>query len=30
MATMLSGEIVFDHGEVIGEPLGRTISRESR
>jgi allantoinase len=26
IATMVGGEIVFDHGEVIGEPLGRTIS----
>ena len=30
MATMLSGEIVFDHGEVIGEPLGREIRRGAR
>lgn len=30
MATMLSGEIVFDHGEVIGEPLGRVIPRGAR
>ena len=30
MATMLSGEIVFDHGEVIGEPLGREILRGAR
>ena len=27
IATMLRGEIIFDHGEVIGEPLGRLISR---
>jgi allantoinase len=27
MATMLGGEIVFDHGECIGPPLGRSISR---
>jgi allantoinase len=27
MATMLSGEIVFDHGEAIGEPLGREIKK---
>jgi allantoinase len=28
MATMLGGEIVFDHGECIGPPLGRAISRQ--
>ena len=27
MATMLGGEIVFDHGECIGPALGRTLSR---
>ena len=27
MATMLGGEIVFDHGECIGPPMGRAISR---
>ena len=28
MATMLGGEIVFDHGECIGRPLGQTLSRQ--
>jgi allantoinase len=28
MATMLGGEIVFDHGECIGRPVGRAISRQ--
>ena len=27
MATMLGGEIVFEHGECIGPPLGRAIAR---
>ena len=28
MATVLGGEIVFDHGECIGPPLGRAILRQ--